>query len=276
MVSPSGIIDIAMTAALRPEIVARTLTSLSKNLRWSLGFRLIVDVAPVGEKGVTQNDVLEKIMMTWDTNCGLTCRALEESLQAEALQWTWSKSDSRFMLQWEDDWELVQPVDLGEMVSIMERNREIGMLYLDRAGKSILDYPKYKGSFLYMEPVVWKRVLGKSLGGPPALLRHEYVKEVLEILDGVTCLDLLSRQPHAQALLKRWTVAVYTGSDGKGNLVKDIGKEWKEQQGIRMKKDTPRGVTWIRQEKKNAHHTRSTINGAIGSLLEMGKQPESL
>ncbi len=246
-------VDICMTAALRPDIVVQTLESIKTNMSLMVSaaffhsFRLIVDIANVGDTQYTQQDVVDAIGNTvpgWD----VIIRALPAgSVQAEALRWTWETSDSSFILQWEDDWVLEKPTSLQVLLRAFLSFKRLGMLYLDRTGKSVLDYPGYsKGTFEKVGNGFYRRKKGKSLGGPPAVLSRQYINAVMPLLDGVTCLDVLSPTKKAQKVLSNWDLFVFTGLDNKGSLVRDIGKEWRASRGLKMVKNTERGVTWVK------------------------------
>lgn len=246
---PLQTLDIAMTAALRPNVLVRTLASLQKNLRYNGELRLVVDIAPVpllqAEKELVvckQREIVDLVSFYFPRN---SVRCLMDSLQADALYWTWATATSAFVLQWEDDWELECPLDLHSVMKIFQEpiHPPMGAVCFDRVGKSVKDHPGYEGQFERRGEWLWERIQGKSLGGPPALMSREYVEAVLPILDRRTCLDLLSRCPQAQTVLAQWTICTLV-NDGRG-YVRDIGKQWKEAQGIRMKKNTARGVTWI-------------------------------
>ena len=242
-------IDITMTAiVLRSEILRETLISLVKNLKYSNPLRLIIDVAPAANSSFTQHD-LYKVASTYFDNAHLICRMVEESKQAEAIKWMWSKSESDFVLHWEDDWVLTRGLDLDKIENLFFKHYTLGMLYFDRCQKSVLDYPGYKGVFAQSEmaPSIYIRLKGKSLGGPPALLRKSYKEAVLPLMKDNECLDITSRTKGAKKLLEEWETCVYVGESGKGRLVKDIGTAWRESKGLKMKKNTPRGVTWVRK-----------------------------
>lgn len=233
-------IDITMTAALRPKILERTLASICSNLIWPDGFCLIVDIAPVGDRKYTQDGVAGIVHSYFADH---KIRMLPESKQADALKWTWENVDSPYALQWEDDWVLRSRIELSSLIHFMNQDTSIGVIAFDRYRKSVLNYPGYEGKFRYIHSGMWERVKEKSLGGPPALMRKKYMAEVLTIVDGDICLDVLSNMKSSRALMKKWGVYVYTATSGA--LVEDIGKEWRAKRGLKMVKDTPRGVTWL-------------------------------
>jgi len=238
-------IDICMTAALRPDIVKRTIESIKNNLRLDVHtIRLIVDIAPIGELRYTQPDLLT--MMTDIFPGKVVGRCLHDSIQAEALRWSWLTSTSPFIFQWEDDWVLEKPVNVHHLLIPFLLNDRLGMLYLDRADKSVHTHYT-NGQVKKIGDFMWSRVKGKSLGGPPAILRREYIDGVKPLLDGVTCLDILSSTDKAQKVLSRWDICIYTGPCDNGKFVRDIGKQWKKDNGLRMVKGTKRGVTWLKE-----------------------------
>lgn len=236
-------IDIAMTAALRPKVLNETLSSLTENMVWDGGFRLVIDVAPVPE--FRRNKVKqETIINTAKKHIqDIKFRMLEESKYSEAMKWVWRNTESNYILQWEDDWKLLRKVYLKDVIDFMKENN-VGMVYFDRARKSVLTHKPYKKSFNRFNLSFWERVDGKSIGGPPALLNQDYVRDMLKIMDDTIAPDLLSRKPEIREKINKWKIFVYIGEDLKGNLVFDIGKKWKLNNNIVMTKNTPRGVTW--------------------------------
>lgn len=242
-------IDIAMTAAKRPDVIERTLVSIKKYIDYR-PLRLVVDIAHVGDEKVTQEETLELIDREFNIPThGLTVtpRVLYFSLQAEAVKWTWKESTSGFMLQWEDDWVLRRKLNINILLNIMKKYPTMGMLYLDRYKKSVLDYQGYQGRFKKKADNLYIRLKGKSLGGPPALLRRSYINDVIPLIQDTICLDTISPGKEAQELLKNYATGVYIGEDRKGNLVEDIGKQWRQDNNLIMVKKTKVGVQW----KKN-------------------------
>ncbi len=243
-------IDITMTAiVLRPEILEETLISLTQNLKTSKTLRLIIDIAPAANSPHSQADLWEVARFYFGKN--LICRMVNPSLQAEAIKWMWDRSDTPFVLHWEDDWVLTRELNLDAVIGLFNLFSEINMsmVFFDRYEKSVLDYSGYKGKFTKstMHNSFYHRNVNTGLGGPPALLRKDYKEQVLCLMKDTECLDITSKTNKAKRLLKKWNVGVYTGKNGKGNLVKDIGKEWRAARGLKMVKDTKRGVTWMKK-----------------------------
>ena len=129
-----GTIDITTISTIRPGIIETTFASLKKNL--CIGdqeFRLILDIAPIGEKNKTRADVeaVAKHYFDWRV-----VRVIDESLQAEAQIWVWSVANSDYIVQWEDDWELLRKVCFKDVVLAFV-DPAVAMVFFDREGKSV-------------------------------------------------------------------------------------------------------------------------------------------
>ena len=238
-------IDIAMTAALRPQIVRRTLSSLQDNLTFMNESKLVVDIAPVGDTRRSQADILEVVRQYFPDR--YNARMQRESLQADALKWTWQHVTTEFFWQWEDDWELTCPISETEvklMVDFMNNNPNLGLILLDRCEKPVYLKAGYMDQFRYIHSGMWNREEAKSLGGPPALIRKEYADQVCSIVDGAVCLDILSSEPEAQSVLDKWDIYLY-GKNPDG-LVRDIGKPWVAEMGLKRIKRSDKGVQWVK------------------------------
>ena len=236
-------LDIAMTAALRPEILRKTLLSLKQYIEFDGDLRLVIDVAPVGDKRHLQEDVVSVAQGIFD-NDKVVCRILDESLQADAVKWSWLSTQGDCFLQWEDDWILKKKLIVSELEDFMFAKKRVGMIYLDRGDKSVFTHPGYFDSFVREDLEFFKRIKGKSIGGPPALINKKYAKDIMQIVDGTVCLDILSSAPLAQFVLNRWDTYVYVSNCG-GGFVADIGKAWMAQQKLKRVKRTEKGVLWM-------------------------------
>jgi hypothetical protein len=229
-------IDITMTATFRPEILRQTLESL-RLLKYDGKFRLVANIDPVGDKTCSHSEI-HSILAEYYPN-----HIINESLvgnHIEAIKWVWSHVESEFVLQWEDDWILEHPVNLQVMVDWINSRKTIAQICFDRSDKPVHSYPGYTGRFSYVRDGFWERVKGKSFGGPPALMRRKYLKQVIPHMKFE--LDTLSKHDHrADIVLSRWEVWLYTG--GHMGLVHDIGRQWLKQNNLRGSKSS-RGVRW--------------------------------
>lgn len=235
-------IDIAMISTLRPDIITTTLSSIKSRVKYGGDLRLILDVAPVGEKGVTQADIADVARGFFDN---VVARTRRVSLQAEAQRWVWSKSTSEHVLQWEDDWEAMANIDLDKLVPLFDRHPECAMVFLDRVGKSVRAYEGYRGMFERVETGVYKRIKHKNFGGPPALVCRPFLLGVCEHIKDNESLDTTCRAKAGQRFLRPWEFLVYAPNNR--GLVRDIGKPWLAARGLRMEKKSSKGVRWVKK-----------------------------
>ena len=238
-----GKIDITTTASLRPDILGRTLKSIRGNVKTSNDFRLIIDIAPVGDKMYSQ-DMVEKIARNYVDD--IIVRKLAKSLQAEAIKWAWGQVRSDVFLHWEDDWVATKGIDIDYLAEYIRESNNFAMIIFDRDDKSILAKNTYSdGKFQYKGSGFWYKKYGFNFGGPPALINKKFAKKALKYLKDDECLDITCRTEESQSFLRKWEFAVWTGRDNKGSLISDIGKQWRKERGIKMVKRTPDGVRWV-------------------------------
>jgi hypothetical protein len=231
-------IDITTIATIRPDILRTTLGSLKKYLCYPGGFRLILDIAPVGEKGRDRVDV---IWVAKDFFTHQTVRLLDVSHQAEAQKWVWSISSSPQVVQWEDDWQLLRKICVREVCSIFA-DPTVAMVSFDREGKSAKDYSGYKNMFEQVDRNLYRRIKHLNFGGPPAIINREYLKWALPYMRDNECLDVTCERADAQGFLRGWKFYVMTHDDGP--LVRDIGKAWMKKNGFKKEKRSSEGFRW--------------------------------
>lgn len=236
--------DVAMIAALRPKVIRKTLETFKKNIRYSGSFRVVAAIAPppIGDAGVSQKDVKKLIESFYP----LKAQTKGTKSHSDCQSWIWKNCDSDFFLQWEDDWELLKPLDLDLMVETMRRRRDFAYINFDRKEKSLLTHRPYVERHLFnkLEQGLFFRVRGKSLGGPPAIVRASYAAKAAEFIKSNEAPDRTSGTKEVQKFLRGYVIGHYIGQDGEGAIVQDIGTVWRQAKGLR--KTTKLGsVRWI-------------------------------
>jgi hypothetical protein len=219
------LIDIAMTATLRAEVLSKTLESIRTKLINPDGFRLVVNIDPVGIQG-TLPDVLNIINENFPNNIINTPKTSDH---VKAFRWVWENSKSEYILFWEDDYVLLKNIELQSIINSIKDISKLAYVNFDRKNKSVLSYAGYKGRFKQYSEYLWERIMGNSLGGPPSLMTSQYIKSMLPLIVGEP--DLLSTyHPKAQKALTRWKFFTYT--EHGGSHVEDIGRAWLSSKGL--------------------------------------------
>lgn len=257
-------IDIAMTAVLRPKIVERTIKSYVDRIckEHIDNFNLIINIDPVGEKGITQQDILEMVHEYFPR---VRARMPDTASFPLALKWCWEQANTNLVLHTEDDFEIAKDLDIVHMISIMERHPKLAMLRLDRGtdwdnpkedmGGPTIQRGAYKWRYnkdgFYVSPN-WRGAFSTS----PSLIRYDFMQGIIPFLqDGVS--------PERVTMFARWLHEFY-GKPGKMKLrkhleqwksaiyavplaLKDQGRPWRDTHGFKKPKGN-RGIksTWVK------------------------------
>lgn len=113
-------IDFTSTAMRRPEILGRTLASFVSNLHgvdWK-GSRLFLNVDPLPIQGNSW-----AVVRTAEGASGTVIPHFptEPNFPA-AVKWCWSQPTTEYFFHLEDDWILDTPVDIGDLISRLEKD----------------------------------------------------------------------------------------------------------------------------------------------------------
>ena len=233
-------IDITTISTIRPKIIKQTFQSLKEHMCSGLDFRLIMDIAPVGaNNGDTREDVMR---VAHDFFPYHVFRTIKVSRQAEAQKWVWRTAASPYVIQWEDDWQLLRRVCVNSVCSIFA-DPLVAMVFFDREGKSVKDYKGYKGMFKQVDENLYQRTKYLNFGGPPAIVNREFISRSMPYLRDDECFDVTCERPDAQWFLRGWKFYVLTHPDGP--YVRDLGKAWLKANGLKRKKRSSIGMQWI-------------------------------
>lgn len=213
------ILDFTITTCLRPEILRRTLESFRANLRgveWDK-CSVFVNVDPVGDG---TREEISSVLGVLECDKGIHFAA-EPSFPL-AVKWCFSKPAKEYCFHLEDDWELLEPIDIADMLSILQaEQREVVNLRAKNFS------PQLTRCFL-----------------SPGLWRSEIMRTVAAAMDG-------NKNPEVQLwnVTDRLHVGRYWPRDQ--IVVKDIGREWLAASGYRKNVEVDRGVNpWTKWEAR--------------------------
>jgi len=211
------IIDITMTATIRPLIIYKTLQSFTQNMLFDKNmYRLIINIDPIGEN-VSREEVLkmtynffnqEQVIYNYPETPGFT----------KAVQWCWSKSNSKYVFHLEDDWTLLSKVRITEMIEILNDHSNLSSLRLNKIHNSKSKQAIDQG-FIY-----WPKI---ALN--PTLFKGDFVQSAAPLMD-------IDRNPEKQLrkgkteigkFVEKWNHGIYV-MDGFARKVEDIGRDWME------------------------------------------------
>ena len=241
-------IDITMTAVLRPSILSETLQTIIKNVCKDQKdrFRLILNIDPVGEN-VDPVKVVKTAMKNFDD---VIYNIAETPSFPHAVKWVWEQASAPYIFHWEDDVNILHPIDIDDMIKIHKKHKDISSLRLYKAVtpnkkrfhtfSCMWNYNK-DGFYVASD---WRRQFGLN----PILIKSEFVKEAVSRMVTHTNPEKQFResQKYMRPLIKKWKYALYTKPGAPRMIDGRKGQKWKNQQGI----DKPKGTTFLKWEKK--------------------------
>jgi hypothetical protein len=226
-------IDITMTATLRPEIIRRTLSSFRRNLFNELGARLIVNVDPVGPGSV--EDTIGALFRYFTVKA---FRKPDEPSFPKAFKWAWLTADAEYVFHLEDDWLLTRPVDIWKLISILQAPTIAAVrLPAFAAGpETMKNWNKlFRWTGRYYEPPEGEEWLGFC--GHPTLFKGEFVRRCAPLIDDTLNPEkqFHSGNPALNEEFRKWKYVVYgePADPPTPPLVLDLGRPWMEQVGFK-------------------------------------------
>lgn len=241
------LIDITMTAVLRPAILSETINNIKKHVckKEIDRFRLIINIDPIGE-----NVSPEKIIKVCKKNFNNVIYNIAKTPSfPKAVKWVWSKSDAPFVFHWEDDVDILYDIDIDKMIDILNKNKELSSLRLYKAptpNKQVFStfgckWANRKGFYLAS-----KRE--KQFGLNPILIKRAFIDEaVSRMVDHINPeKQFRASQKYMRPLIMKWTYGLYTYPGAPRMIDGRKGQRWKNSMGL----DKPRGQTFLKWVKK--------------------------
>lgn len=234
-------LNVTMTAMNRRELINTTVSSfyhnLLRNFKPVSHRRFIMNIDPLPDKPTTAADIESIINIVDFYDFTYAVNTPEEANFGEAFKWCWSLCDVDWVFNLEDDWELLRPVDIKDLILIMQNNPDLASLRLPQF-RSDADGMKnwnlwfpWNGEFFECPDDL--RV-SQGFCGHPSLIRGEFVKKCAPLIDP-------TKNPEKQfhhgnpALVEevaKWRFGVY-GKPNESNYIQDLGRRWMVDNGYR-------------------------------------------
>jgi len=243
--------DITTTATLRPRLLRQTYTSFRDRMFEGSfeGCRLYLNVDPVGEAGVTQDDVVAVAREFFDD---VVTRCPDAPSVPQAWCWLFNVVSDHFVFNLEDDWIMTQNCRISDLTAIMSREPNLALLRLTRFAAGEESCRQWNKSFIrhgdyYECPEEVQGMLGFS--GNPSLIRGDFLRGVGQWLVPWGCPEkqikrfvhpIAANRDHVtrfiqqqimHVILEQWTYGVYT-KPGWENVVADAGGDWRKDHGV--------------------------------------------
>jgi len=243
----SDMIDITMTATVRPDIIRRTLKSYCKNLLQERDrYRLIINIDPVGE------DIKpEKVIKTCESFFkNIVFNIPKEPSFPKAVIWTWNQVESDFAFHLEDDWLLEKYIDINDMIRILNKYKEIACLRLSKYNIPNSKRIKlFNAVYKYNEDGFYLAFDSKKqFGLNPVLIKKSFIKQALPLMVDNKNPEKQFRfnNPKMSDFVLRWKYAIYS-RPGWRALAIDNGVNWKYSNKF-VKPNTGTFLVWQKKE----------------------------
>lgn len=246
---PNILIDITTTATHRPDILFRTIDSFTERMLTPVidKCRLIINVDPVGDETTTRQ-ILSIIQLFFKY---YHVRFTKQPSFPKAFIWCWSQVIAPWVLNIEEDWELLVKTDVLSMIKIMEEEPDLAILRLPfkpsrKTQKNWSTHYPWTGK--YYECPAGKR-LEMGFCGHPSLIRSDFVHGTVPWLDDTKNPE--KQFHHGEPMLMR-EILKYRygcwGKDGEDAYVRDIGREWMAKNGWAKKGSKAFFTEWEKVE----------------------------
>jgi hypothetical protein len=241
-------IDITMTSVIRPDLMESTLKTITdKVCKDRDGFRLILNVDPVGEK-IKPMKVIKVAQKYFDD---VVYNIASEPSFPKAVKWVWSQVTAPYTFHWEDDVEILRKIDVDHMIKILKDHQKLSSLRLYKGST-----PKNKKIFYtfncrwiyHKEGFYVAKDWKKQFGLNPILIKSEFVKEAVTRMVDDTNPEKQFRysQKYMRPLIQKWQYGIYA-NPGETRLIDGRkGEKWKQE----MKLGKPKGQTFLKWENK--------------------------
>jgi len=245
-------IDIAITATIRPNVLKKTLTSFYDNCFTDYCYKIknnnlhiVINVDPVGDTKNFKQYHMVDICKQFSNN--VTFNTPRKPNFAKAVKWVWSNCKSDYVFHLEDDWKLNRYVDLTKLIDYLDSNIVSAIKLYKKTYPAEKPYEmfdvqyKYNGDDLFIATDS-----GTQFGLNPTLIKRSYIEKALTLM--VDNLNPEKQFRRKNPIMKDFVLShkygIY-GVPGDTQLVTDTGTDWRLERNIVK----PKGSSFITWEK---------------------------
>jgi len=234
------IFDITCTATLRPELLATTLSSFTRNLfkeRISCA-KLIINIDMVGVEEHRKKQKLIDVIEVIDRFpfYRREIRIGRDPHFPTAFCWCMDEVSSKYFFHLEEDWELLFPIDFEAMWKLFDEYGNLAHLRLssflseELTCKNWNKFLHWNGQFF---EVFFDEKLSIGWAGHPSLNRSSFIKQCLPYIDRMANPEKQIKgkiHPEITEAIKKMRFGSFHPQNSQGSIV-DIGREWMVNNG---------------------------------------------
>ncbi len=241
-------IDITMTATLRQKIFHETIVGIRKYVIGKSNvdrYRLILNIDQIGENIAPK--VIVKIAKKHFPSVVVHNVSKTPSF-CKAVKWVWSQATADYIFHIEDDWKFFKKIDVDDMISILNKHKNLSSLRLYKyntpKSKRIKTFGcmwSYNKDGFYIADD-WRRQFGLN----PILIKKEFIDMALpRMVDDVNPeKQFRSSQKYMIDTIKKWKYGLYC-KPGEKKYIDDTGRIWLRRQ--QLKKNKGSFITWVKR-----------------------------
>jgi len=128
-------VSFTTTATIRPEILELTYASFKKNLR-GVNMRdccLYLNIDPAPKDSVDR--IAEVVSVAKSFFGQVVTRTPKQPNFCSSVKWLWGSSSSEYIFHLEDDWDMIFPVDLNNVIRMFQEKASLQQVRLRKPGK---------------------------------------------------------------------------------------------------------------------------------------------
>lgn len=138
-------IDIIRTSASRPDLLERTTKSLIKHIKYSGELRFII------HEDIINKELSNKCLKYATRGCYRVIGKHEPPIgQGNSLDWLLKQTKTEFVLNWEDDFELVRELDLNKVIDLMNNGCNINQICFNKR-TTMIEKPDFVKKQVWIE-----------------------------------------------------------------------------------------------------------------------------
>jgi len=238
-------IDITITATIRPDLLYRTLKSFYDNCFNDYSYKIkndnlhiIINIDPVGDTNNYKQHNIIDVCKKFSNNVTYN-KPLKPNF-TKAVKWVWSRCKSNYVFHLEDDWILTRPIDLMKLISYLDSDEVVAVKlfkkkYPKKSPFTMFDVEyKYNGDDLFIATDS-----GTQFGLNPTLIKRSYIQEALPLMvDNLNPEKQFRRaNPNMKDFVLKYKYGIY-GIPGDEAMVIDTGTKWRNKRNIKKPKGT--------------------------------------
>ena len=239
-------IDVTMTAMMRPKLIKKTLASFRRRLLTNPSkLRWIINIDRVGDAS------LDETIRVFDClGNNKVINSPKKPSFPNAVMWCWSQVSSEYCFHLEDNWTIERVVGVDAMIGTLKDANTVSSLRLSKIHIPKTKKPVMFGRFWKYKGGYFTTYAKDMFGLNPILIKTKFLQDVLPNMDDKMNPEKQIRpdNPCMMDVLGKWVHGMW-GEPGDKPLVVDRGRKWMRVNGF--EKPSVDFTAWRKTDESN-------------------------